>query len=207
MGRKPAVLITGISGNLGSRLARALTDFEVVGVERPDGHSGRFPAEVELIEADLEQGLPPLPGKFDYILCADVLEHLRAPESLLHQVQQVLAPGGRLVCSLPNSGNLYFRLVVLFGHFPRKDRGLFDRTHVQFFTLDGWTELFASAGFRIERIRPTAVPFGLVFPHLAESRAVRLAEWVSYGIACFWKRLLAYQFVVTASPMQERNEQ
>jgi len=33
MGRKPAVLITGISGNLGTRLSRFLNDFEVVGVD------------------------------------------------------------------------------------------------------------------------------------------------------------------------------
>ncbi len=33
MGRKPAVLVTGISGNLGMRLSRFLNDFEVVGVD------------------------------------------------------------------------------------------------------------------------------------------------------------------------------
>ncbi len=41
-----------------------------------------------------------------------------------------LAEGGRLVASLPNSGNLYFHLNILMGRFPAHGRGLFDRTHL-----------------------------------------------------------------------------
>ena len=139
------------------------------------------------------------------MLCADILEHLREPESLLRQIRGVLAPGGRIVASLPNSGNLYFRLVVLSGRFPLHDRGLFDRTHVQFFTLDGWIEAFSSAGFRFESVLPSAMPFGLVLPGLADSFAVRALEWLSYKVARIWMRLFAYQFVVVAAPV-EQNE-
>jgi hypothetical protein len=118
----------------------------------------------------------------------------------------VLAPGGRIVASLPNSGNLYFRLVVLLGYFPHEERGLFDRTHVQFFTLDGWNELFAAAGFRLASRRPTAVPVSVIFPRFGESPAVRAAEWISYLLARVWTRLFAYQFVVVADIAQERYE-
>ena len=34
---------------------------------------------IHFVAADLDGGLPALEGCFDYILCADVLEHLREP--------------------------------------------------------------------------------------------------------------------------------
>src|SRR5918995_582904 len=51
--------------------------YDVTGVERRGGYTDRFPAEVQLVEADLESGLPALPGRYDHVICADVLEHLR----------------------------------------------------------------------------------------------------------------------------------
>lgn len=198
------VLDLGCSdGYLGALLAGR--GYEVVGVERRDGHSADFPATVQLIEADLEFGLPALPGAFDYVLCADFLEHLREPEALLVELRGALNPGGRVIASLPNSGNLYFRLNVLAGRFPRHDRGLFDRTHLHFFTLDTWVELFASAGYRFDRVQPTGIPVGLAVPRYAGSLPVRAAERVSYELARLWSRLFAYQFVVSAQPLKERH--
>ncbi len=185
-------------GYLGGALAAR--GYEVTGVERPGGSSAAFPATVRLVEADLDGGLPPLDGVFDYILCADILEHLKDPLAMLRQVRAQLAPGGRLVASLPNSGNLYFRLTILAGRFPRHDRGLFDRTHLHFHVWDGWRDLLESAGFRIQTVRPTGVPVGLAAPSLAGSVPVRAAERVSYLVAGVWKTMFAYQFVVTARP-------
>lgn len=116
-------------GYLGAILARR--GYEVIGVDRA---GGSVPPGVTLIEADLDAGLPPLPGQFDFVLCADILEHLRDPLALLRQLPGLLAPSGVLVASLPNSGNIYFRLNILAGRFPRHECGLFDRTHLHFFT-------------------------------------------------------------------------
>ena len=172
--------------------------YTVPGVERAGCPA---PPGVELIYADLEQGVPSLGRKFDYILCADVLEHLRSPARLLQQLAEVLAPGGELIASLPNSGNVYFRLNVLFGRFPQEDRGLFDRTHLRFYMWEGWQELFRSAGFSITGVEPTAIPIGLTVPPSYENSApVRLAESACHGLARIRKTLFAYQFVVTARP-------
>lgn len=182
-------------------LAAILTarGYSVTGIERPDGHGDVFLRQVKLIEADLDNGLPPLDQVFDYILCADILEHLRRPEMLLRQIHDVLAPGGALIASLPNSGNIWFRLNILAGRFPRDDKGLFDRTHLHFYMWNGWLKLFEAAGFSITTIEPTAIPVGLVVPNSWESTApVRMAERVCYGLAHIWKTLFAYQFVVRA---------
>jgi SAM-dependent methyltransferase len=174
--------------------------YRVTGVERRGGYTSDFPGGVELVEADLELGLP-VEGAYDHVICADILEHLRRPQDLLRDVRRVLAPGGRLVASLPNSGNIYFRLNVLAGRFPQDDKGLFDRTHLHFYMWSGWRELFAQAGFEIVTVQPTAIPVGLVVPPTFEhSPPVRFAERVSYALARIWKTLFAYQFVVTAVP-------
>ena len=177
--------------------------YRVTGVEQPGPYTASFPPTVELVESDLEQGLPPLNGKFDYVLCADILEHLRRPEELLRQLGAVLADGGIVIASLPNSGNIWFRLNILLGRFPQDDKGLFDRTHVRFYMWSGWVDLFRSAGYAIESVQPSAIPVSLVVPEKwAASGLVRAAESVFYGMARVRKQLFAYQFVVRARPVR-----
>lgn len=188
-------------------LGRILVDrgFRVTGVERQDGYAKPFPASVTLVEADLDQGLPPLDAAFDFILCGDILEHLRHPARLLEQLHAHLKPGGALVASLPNSGNIYFRLNILLGHFPQDDRGLFDRTHLHFFMWDGWVRLLTTSGFHIERLAVSGIPVGLALPGWKGSLPVKAAEALSYSLARIWKKLFAYQFVITA--VSTRNPQ
>ena len=175
--------------------------FDVVGVDRAGAVNGVPP--FTFVAADLDAGLPPLDGRFDVVVMADLLEHLRDPLGFLRAARALLAPGGVVLASLPNSGHFYFRLVVLSGRFPAHDRGLFDRTHLHFFTLASWRELFAGAGFAFARIEPTGVPVGLAVPRLDGTALVTFAEWFSYALAKTWKTLFAYQFVVTARPRED----
>jgi SAM-dependent methyltransferase len=182
-------------GHLAELLARRR--YRVVAVDRPGACRARG-ASFDLVEADLENGLPAGLGHFDYVVCADVLEHLRDPASLLRQIHGVLAPGGQLVASLPNSGNIYFRLVILSGRFPQDEKGLFDRTHLRFFTWAGWRNLLDEAGFRVERAAVTGIPAGLRLPAWDGGRVIGAVEAVLRTLARGWKTLWAYQFVVVA---------
>ena len=202
-GQGRRVLDLGCAGGYLAALLAA-RGYRVTGVERPEGVGADFPREVELVEADLDQGLPPLAGEFDFAICADILEHLRDPRRLLDEVRGKLAPGGRLITSLPNSGNLYFRLNVLVGRFPQHDRGLFDRTHLHFYMWANWVELLSSAGYAVETCHPSGIPVCLAFPRFAETLPVRAAERLSYELARFWKTMFAYQFVVAARPEAAR---
>jgi len=186
------------SGYLAEPLAAR--GYSVTSVDKPGAWTAPFPAGVNFLAADLDQGLPPLEGPFDYVLCADILEHLRDPAGLLSQLPGLLRPRGRLIASLPNSGNVYFRWNVLLGRFPAHDRGLFDRTHLHFYTWNGWVDLFARSGLSIGSVRPTGIPVGLAIPRWETSLPVRLLEQVCYGLARIWKTMFAYQFVVFACP-------
>jgi SAM-dependent methyltransferase len=193
------VLDVGCAGGyLGAILANR--GYRVTGIDSPGAGAAGCPDSIELLEADLDLGLPPLTSRFDFVICADVLEHLRRPALLLRDLRPLLATGGRLAASLPNSGHAYFRWNILTGRFPTEDRGLFDRTHLHFYTWRGWLDLFQSTGYRIETLRCSGVPIGLALPKWEGTAPVRALERMSYESARWWKTMFAYQFIVTAAP-------
>lgn len=183
----PKLLDVGCGNGFLSGLLAA-KGFAVTGIEHPLGFDENPPAIVH----DLEQPLPELPGPFDVIVIGDVLEHLRRPQDLLEQLRPHLSPQGVIVSSLPNSGNLYFRLQVLLGNFPEDDKGLFDRTHLHFWMLANWRSLFERSGYSFEVAAVTGIPVGLAIPSL------QWLEVLCYHWARVWKTLFAYQFLTVA---------
>ena len=173
----------------------ATRGYSVRCVDRP---GTPHPTTVEFSGTDLDEGLGPVGTGFDYIICADVLEHLRRPLELLEDCRTRIAPGGTLVASLPNSGHWYFRWNVLIGRFPQDDNGLFDRTHIHFYTWDGWVALFKNAGFSIQSVSCSAVPFELALPAWKDTALIRCLSRLSFLCSRVWKALFAYQFIVTA---------
>ncbi len=73
---------------------------------------------------------------FDYILFADVLEHLFSGEKVLECAKQMLKPEGYIIMSLPNIAHNSIIIDLLDNKFEYKDTGLLDNTHVRFFTYD-----------------------------------------------------------------------
>ncbi|MCU7854230.1 MAG: class I SAM-dependent methyltransferase, partial [Candidatus Thiodiazotropha sp. (ex Lucinoma borealis)] len=59
--------------------------------------------------------------RFDIITCADILEHLRDPTSLLNSLPKLLNEGGRLLASVPNGAHAALRLELLEGRFTYED--------------------------------------------------------------------------------------
>jgi len=159
-----------------------------------------FEGKLEFHQVDLDSGLPALRGAYDWVLCADVLEHLREPAAVLSQLHALLTPGGQLVASLPNSGHWYFRLHVLAGSFPQHDKGLFDSTHLHFYMWDGWLGLFERAGFSLTLVSVTTPPLELKLPRSAGALWLRAANALSALLAKWWMRLFAYQCIVVARP-------
>lgn len=76
---------------------------------------------IETVWADLDQPLPFENASFDTVVIAEVLEHLRFPEIVLAEAKRVLAPGGAIVGSVPNSYRLKSRFRFLLGRPPERD--------------------------------------------------------------------------------------
>jgi 2-polyprenyl-3-methyl-5-hydroxy-6-metoxy-1,4-benzoquinol methylase len=85
--------------------------------------------------------------RFDAILFADVLEHLRDPGAVLVRVRPFLADDGAVIASIPNVAHGSVRLALLHGEFRYRDVGLLDRTHLRFFTRDSIQDLFEASGY------------------------------------------------------------
>src|SRR5207248_2616993 len=90
-------------------------------------------------ELDLETELGG--ERFDAILFADVLEHLRDPAALLKRVRPLVAENGVVIASIPNVAHASVRLALLGGSFRYREWGLLDETHLRFFTRHGVEDL------------------------------------------------------------------
>ena len=141
------------SGALGAALTRR-QDANVVGVEIDPEYAARARDSLdEVVEGDLETLSLAGRGPFDCVVAADVLEHLRWPDRVLAAAVAELRPGGTAVVSLPNIRywETFWALGVR-GTFPRHSLGLFDRTHLRWFTLrDAWV-LMEDAGLQVSAV-------------------------------------------------------
>jgi SAM-dependent methyltransferase len=101
--------------------------------------------------------IPRPDGSFRTIFSNSVLEHIEEIEPVLHEAKRLLAPGGTFYATVPSN---------LFDHYnwpyqalstaklhqqAERYRVFFDKfwRHYHYHTVDGWSRLFARAGFRV----------------------------------------------------------
>ena len=124
---------------------------KVTGVEMdPDTLATCAPFCERTLQANLEDPLwwQPLDGeKFEVIICADVLEHLRDPRPLLEKLPVFLRDGGCVLMSLPNASHLTIVASLLGGRFPYQKNGLLDNTHLKFYGREDLDALLRECGF------------------------------------------------------------
>ncbi len=77
---------------------------------------------------------------FDYVICADLLEHLKDPSSILKLLGTRLSPGGKIIVSIPNIANIDIIVNLLEGRFNYSEYGIMDNTHLKFFTFKSFLE-------------------------------------------------------------------
>jgi 2-polyprenyl-3-methyl-5-hydroxy-6-metoxy-1,4-benzoquinol methylase len=146
------------TGALGAAL-KARQDAVVVGVELGPEYAQEARERLDrVIVADVEAfaaGPAPPEAPFDCLIAADVLEHLVDPWSALGGAVAMLAPGATVVASLPNI--LFWPAllrIVRTRRWPREDEGVFDRTHLRWFTEADAVALLEQAGLRAVQVHP-----------------------------------------------------
>ena len=92
--------------------------------------------------------------RYDCIVCADVLEHLRQPEQVLQACATLLRPGGQLLVSIPNVAYAGMTVALMHGNWNYGTEGLLDRTHLRFYTRRSFTQLLQAEGWRVDRVEP-----------------------------------------------------
>lgn len=95
---------------------------------------------------------------FDYIILADVLEHLLDPWTLLKKLTRFAKPEGRILASVPNVMHHSVIKNLLRGNWTYEDSGILDRTHLRFFTLNEIAKMFSQAGCTELEVRTVSLP-------------------------------------------------
>jgi SAM-dependent methyltransferase len=140
------------TGTTGAAL-KARGPVEVVGVEREPDYAREAAERLDrVITADVETLDPAALGRFDALVAADVLEHLVDPWSALERYVRLLEPGGTAVVSLPNVGHWSTYAYLLRGTWPRRPEGIFDATHLRWFTLSDALGLLTQAGLEPQAV-------------------------------------------------------
>lgn len=187
-------------GRLGAALKALVIDRKVWGIELSEDLAARARKKLDqVMRGDLSahETLNHLYGQsFDCIIAADVLEHLTAPEKLLKDLTRFLKPNGSLIVSLPNiRHHSAFWTIYGKGTFPKRDRGIFDSTHLRWFTLRDARELMHQSGFIVEA-ESYSLRVGDKGGGIINKIADRLLSPIS-GLAPI-REFMTYQFVIRA---------
>jgi 2-polyprenyl-3-methyl-5-hydroxy-6-metoxy-1,4-benzoquinol methylase len=135
--------------------------------------------------------------RFDAIVAADVLEHLKDPLDALKRLRPFLTEQGCFVVSVPNVAHGSVRLALLSGSFPYQEIGLLDRTHLRFFTRESLAALLDEAELGVAELHRHELEIGASeVPFDAASAPAELRKALEAD-----PEARTYQFVVKAIPM------
>jgi SAM-dependent methyltransferase len=110
----------------------------------------------EVAEVDVE--LDPLPfvleRPLDCVIYGDVLEHLRDPWAVLRRHAEALSDDGTILVCVPNMEHWSFAERLLRGTWDYEAAGLFDETHLRWFSLDTLRKGMEAIGLYPCDVRP-----------------------------------------------------
>ncbi len=102
----------------------------------------------KMIVADLDTGNweEQLTGKYDFVVCGDVLEHLRYPQETLKKLTRFIHPEGSVLTSIPNMAYGAVIMCLMDGEFEYQQYGLLDDSHIHFFTRKSIKKMMDACG-------------------------------------------------------------
>jgi SAM-dependent methyltransferase len=185
-------------GALGLALKRAGAE-HVAGVELDGGAAeiarGRLD---EVVHGDASGTARALGGgAFDYLVLADVLEHLPDPDRALADLLPSLKPDGRVIVSVPNMRFYPVLLRLAVDRWSYTDAGVRDRTHLRIFTRRSLERMLGRHRLVIERMERN---YRLLEDQSEIGRLGALATRIARRTVAprLFPDLMAFQYVVVA---------
>lgn len=126
--------------------------FETAAIEARKVLSEVIIGNVETLSFDWQ------PAEFDALILSEVLEHLVEPGRVVRDLARFVRPGGIVMASSPNVSHWRVVRELLAGRFDLADKGVFDRTHLRWFTPSTFASMFEDAGFATAWVGPVT-PF------------------------------------------------
>jgi cyclopropane fatty-acyl-phospholipid synthase-like methyltransferase len=163
---------------------------EVVGVEREPEYAREAMRRLDsVVLADVQDAQPQ--GPFDTLIAADILEHMVDPWTALARYARLLQPNGTAIVSLPNVAHWSTYAYLAKGTWPRKPEGIFDATHLRWFTLKDANRLLTQAGLQPH----TVVRRGWIYTRGSRLDALAPPLLKVPGI----RTLITFQYVIAAT--------
>jgi SAM-dependent methyltransferase len=136
-------------------------DYSAAGVDRGRTYAAARGVDVTFIQRDLLQPVTLAAGQpaAEYAVCSEVLEHVDDPVCLLRNARTLLAPGCRLIVTVPGGPRSAF------------DRHIGHRRHFKAPDLGG---ALTDAGYRVERVLRAGFPFFNLYKLAVMARGQRL---------------------------------
>ena len=190
---RPAVLEAGCAcgGNL-LRLRAARPDVELCGIELSEASAKVARQFAQVYALDVEDfSMPEWEGRFDAVICGDLLEHLRDPWTTMKRFCRITRPGGRIIISVPNVMHISnLAGMLLDGNWAYQDQGIRDRTHLRFFTKKTACELVKQGGYHVAAVEARVFAMPQELHELCDKLTPLLGADVGR------RELEAYQWVV-----------
>ena len=185
--RQPVLDVGAAQGILGQLLQGSGLTIDAVEIN-PQWAQDARPFYRQVFNHRIEDA--PLPDRsYEVVLCGDVLEHTVDPVAVLRRLVRAATADATFIVSLPNVAHLAVRMMLLFGRFPKMEKGILDRTHLHFFTRDTAEATLREAGLRVESASVTGVPLEEVWRggegRLA-LRAARKAQHAAMTVMPTW---------------------
>jgi len=122
-----------------------------IAIERLD-ELATVDVEVDPLPFDVSEGI-------DCIVYGDILEHLADPWTVLTRQAEALTPDGMILMCVPNVEHWSFAERLLRGVWDYEPTGLFDNTHLRWFSLRTMQDGLAQRGFVLCDATPRVFPF------------------------------------------------
>jgi cyclopropane fatty-acyl-phospholipid synthase-like methyltransferase len=152
-GMKKVIDVGSSSGALAKAYKQSYPGCEYIGIEINKEYaalSARFCNRVilESIENVSDRDFNDL-FPSDCWIFGDTLEHLYDPWAVLKRIRKQMSAGACIVACIPNAQHWSVQAYLNSGQFRYQDNGLFDRTHIRWFTRITINEMFETCGYKI----------------------------------------------------------
>ena len=172
------------NGRTGYFLKKEFSVKEIIGIEVNETLKKEAEEHLdEVIIGDIEKlELPFKQCYFDYILLADILEHLYDPWSVLIKLRLLLKKHGTLLVSIPNVQHWSIFWGLFRGKWNYTQEGILDNTHIRFFTKKSLIKMFNNNNYKIIKLKRTM------------GKDIRVLNYMTFGL---FSGFLTFRYLIS----------
>lgn len=101
---------------------------------------------IEIVQADLNKGMPKFDKEFDLVCAGELIEHIYDDDKFIRQCNDLLRPNGLFIATVPNLVFIVNRILMLIGKLPRF---VYAPYHYHIYTKTLLQDLLARNGFEV----------------------------------------------------------